>query len=127
MTAFIKKNFFKKMAVMPKGKLLKMKGIICNIPVNEVDVNCKSLPRPADSNSLLIVKLKHKLEYKLHVVFESVRLALVIQFLEFLKNHNHLIQINQRYLRYNNKQGIQINPDNISVDLPHSQSGNSEE
>ena len=76
MTACIKKNFFKKMAVMPKGKLLKMKGIICNIPVNEVDVNCKSWPRPADSNSLLIVKLKHKLEYKLHVVFESVRLAL---------------------------------------------------
>ena len=25
---------------MPKGKSLKMKGSICNIPVTEVDVNC---------------------------------------------------------------------------------------
>lgn len=54
---------FKKMAVMPKEKLLKVKGSIYNIPVTEVDVNCKILPRLADSNGLLIVKLKRKLEY----------------------------------------------------------------
>ena len=43
---------------MPKGKSLKMKGSICNIPVTEVDVNCNTLARPADSNGLLILKLK---------------------------------------------------------------------
>ena len=48
---------------MPKEKLLKVKGSIYNIPVTEVDVNCKILPRLADSNGLLIVKLKRKLEY----------------------------------------------------------------
>ena len=45
---------------MPKGKSSKMKGSICNIPVTEVDVNCNALPRLADSNGVLIVKLKRK-------------------------------------------------------------------
>ena len=43
---------------MRKDKSLKMEGSICNIPVIEVDVNCNTLPRPAYSNGLLIVKLK---------------------------------------------------------------------
>ena len=34
---------FKKVTAMSKGKSLKIKGIICNIPVSEVDVNCKML------------------------------------------------------------------------------------
>ena len=51
---------------------MKMKSIICNISVTEVDVNCNALP------SLLIVKLKHKSEYKIHVIFEVVRPALVV-------------------------------------------------
>ena len=90
---------------MPEGKFLKMKGSICNIPVTEVDFNCNTLPRPADSNVLLIVKLKHKLEYKSHVIFEAVRPALVVQFLEFLKLHNHLYS------------EIEINCNTIPVDM----------
>ena len=43
---------FKKVTVMPKGKSLKMKRSICNVPVTEVDANCHTLPRPADSNGL---------------------------------------------------------------------------
>ena len=53
-----------KVIVMPKGILLKMRSSICNTPVSEVDVNFKMLARPADSNGLLVVKLKRKLEYK---------------------------------------------------------------
>ena len=75
---------------MPKGKSLKIKGNICNIPVSEIDVNCNMLPRPVDSNGLSIVKLKRKLEYKGHVVFEAVTPDLVILFLEFLRSHNDL-------------------------------------
>ena len=45
---------------MPKGKSLTMKGSICHIPVTEVDVNCNTLCRPADTNGLLIVKLKRR-------------------------------------------------------------------
>ena len=55
-----KRILFKKVTVTPKGKSLKMKGSICNIPVAEVNVNCNIFPRPADSNGLLIVKLKSK-------------------------------------------------------------------
>ena len=43
---------FKKKVVMPKGKLPKIKGSLCNISVNEVFSNCRSLPRPPDSNIL---------------------------------------------------------------------------
>ena len=78
---------FKKVTVMPKSKSLKIKGSICDIPVTEVNVNCNTLPRPADSNGLLIVKLKRKLEYKSHVILEAVRAALVVQFLKFLMLH----------------------------------------
>ena len=48
---------FKKVTVVPKVKSLKINGSICNIPVSEVDVNCNMLPRPVDSNGLIIVKL----------------------------------------------------------------------
>ena len=43
---------------MPKGKSLKLKGSICDIPVSEVDVKCNMLLRPADTKGLVIVKLK---------------------------------------------------------------------
>ena len=74
------------MTVIPKGKSLKIKGSICNIPVSEVDVNCNMLPRPADKNGLIIVKLKHKLEFKGHLAFEAVRPYVVIQFVEFFRS-----------------------------------------
>ena len=90
---------------MPKGKSVRMKGSICNIPVTEVDVNCNTLHRPADSNGLLVVKLKHKLEYKSHVIFEADRPTLVVQFLELLKLHSHLYS------------DIEINYNNIPVDM----------
>ena len=77
---------FKKVTVKPKaGKSLKMKGSICNIPVIEVDVNSNTLPRATDNNGLLIVKLKRKLEYESHVIFEVVRPVLIAHSLEFLK------------------------------------------
>ena len=90
---------------MPKGKSLKIKGSICNIPVVKVDVSCNMLPRPTDSNGLIIVKLKCELEYKGHAVFEAVRPDVVIQFLEFFRSHNDLYS------------DIEINPANILVDI----------
>ena len=95
---------FKKVVIMPKGKLPKIKGSLCNIPVNEVYDNCKSLPRPADSNGLLIVKFKCKAEYHTHVLFEPVRPLFVESLLKFLKHHNHIysaIQINMENLPSN--------------------------
>ena len=88
---------------MSKGTLLKMNGSICNIPVTEVDVNGNMLPRQAHSNWLLIVN--RNLEYKSHVVFEELRPALVLQFLELLKSHNHFCS------------DIESNPSNSPVDI----------
>ena len=51
------------------------------------------LPRPAGSNGFLIVKLKRKLEYKGHAVFQAVRPDIVIQFLESLEVKLICIQI----------------------------------
>ena len=94
---------FTKVKIMPKGKSLKIKDSICSIPVSEVDVNCNMVPRHTDSNGLIIIKLKRKLECKGHVVFEAVRPDVVIKFLEFLKIHNDLYS--------------EINPANIPVDI----------
>ena len=85
----------KKVVIMPKGKLPKLKGSLCNIPVNKVYDNCQSLPRQADSNDLLIVKLKR----------EPVRPMFVEQFLKYLKNHNYLYS------------DIEINMDNLPLGL----------
>ena len=51
-----KRLLFKKITIMPKGQAPKVKGSICNVPIHVVDT-CNSLPRSADSNGLLIVKL----------------------------------------------------------------------
>ena len=56
---------------MPKGQSIKVKGSICNIPISEIGNNCKSLPRPAISNGVIVVKLKRKAEYRGHVLFEQ--------------------------------------------------------
>ena len=86
-----KRILFKKVTVMPtKGQSPKMKGSICNIPISEIDNNCNSLPRPADSNGVIIVKLKRKAAYRGHVFFEPVRPRLIESLLQYLRKHNHL-------------------------------------
>ena len=67
-----RRPLFKKISIMPKGQSPKLKGALCNLPIDLVDV-CKTPPRPADSNGIVIVKLKRKLQYRGHVYFESVR------------------------------------------------------
>ena len=37
---------------------------------SEIDRNCTSLPRTTDSNSLIVVNLKCKTEYRSHVLFK---------------------------------------------------------
>ena len=100
-----KRTLFKKVTVMPKGQSPKVKGNICNIPISEIDNNCNSLPRPADSNGIIIIKLKRKAAYRGHVLFESVRPRLIESLLQYLKKRNHL---------YRN---IEIDIENIPEDL----------
>ena len=61
----------KKVTITPKGQSPKFKGEICNVPIDVVPT-CNTLHRSADSNGIVIVKLKRKLEYKGYVYFEPV-------------------------------------------------------
>ena len=74
---------------MPRGEFRKIKGTICNVPLNSPDVVTK-LPRGNDSNSIVIIKLKRKLEYKNNIYYESVRPEVLLEFLSFLKEANPL-------------------------------------
>ena len=61
---------------MPKGQQPKIRGAVCNIPV-QADAISNVLPRPAEDDGVVLVKLKRKIEFKGHVYFESVRPSFV--------------------------------------------------
>jgi len=52
-----KRLLFKKIVIMPKGQSPKLKGNICNVPV-EVNDKVTTLPREPTNNGFLLVKLK---------------------------------------------------------------------
>ena len=62
---------FEKIIVIPKGQQRKIKGAICNIPV-ECDQTCNILPRPPERSGIILLKLKRKLEFRGHVYFQVV-------------------------------------------------------
>ena len=80
---------FEKIVVMPKGQQRKIKGAICNIPV-ECDQTCNQLPRPPDRSGIIMLKLKRKLQFRGHVYFQAVRPELIQQVLNWLRVHNTL-------------------------------------
>ena len=43
---------FRKISIMPKGQSPKLKGALCNGPIDVVDI-CNIFPRPVDSMALL--------------------------------------------------------------------------
>ena len=49
-----------------------------------------TLPRPADSNVIITVKFKRKLQYRHHVYFESVIPNFILRLLQYLKSNNLL-------------------------------------
>ena len=83
-----KRILFKKIVIMPKGQAPKLKGAICNVQLEADDV-CNILPRGADSNGIIMVKLKRKLMYRGHVYFEPVRPDVVRNVLQYLKQNNY--------------------------------------
>ena len=105
---------FEKIIVMPKGQQRKVKGAICNVPV-ECDQTCKVLPRPPERSGVIMLKLKRKLEFRGHVYFQAVRPQFIFDALNWLKFNNPL---------YNN---ITIDINNISANLTSfEQQGNSD-
>ena len=74
---------------MPKGQTPKLKGSICNVPIDTAHV-ANTLPQGADSNGIVMIKLKRKLVYRGHVYFEAVSPDAVRSALEYLKMNNPL-------------------------------------
>ena len=89
-----KRILFKKITVLFRGKM-ETTGTICNVPVDDIDI-INLFPRTADSTGLVIVKLKRKLEYGGHVLFEPFMPAFLCNILYY-----HII----------------VKPENISGDL----------
>ena len=71
---------------MPKGQQPKIKGAVCNIPV-QVNAVTNCLPRQTDEE-ILYVRLKKKIIFNGHVYFESVRPDFVEAALNYLKAFN---------------------------------------
>ena len=80
---------FEKIIVMPKGQQKKALGAICNVPVN-CDQMCKVLPRPPERSGIIMLKLKRKLRFRGHVYFLAVRLELIVNALNWLRQNNPL-------------------------------------
>ena len=55
-----KRILFKKLHIMHKGQILKLRGAMCNVLIDTIDIS-NTFPRQADSNGLAIVKFKRKL------------------------------------------------------------------
>ena len=96
----VQRLVFQKIVVRPKGQQRKIKGAICNVPVN-CEIVCKSLPRPSEQSGVILLKLKRKLKYSGHQYCESVRPESLRRALKFLKEKNHLYQ------------NVEINMENI--------------
>ena len=60
--------------VMPKSQPTEFKASILNFPISETFSKCSSLFRHADSNWVIIMELKRKVEYS-WLVIESVRVS----------------------------------------------------
>ena len=84
---------FKKVAIMPKGQFSKLKGALCNIPIETMDIT-NTLPQGGDSSELLIVKLKRKLNFRGHVYFQAVFPESIYAALSYLKENVFYSNIN---------------------------------
>ena len=105
---------FEKIVVLPKGQQRKIKGAICNVPV-ECHETCRVLPRPSERSGIIMLKLKRKLEFRGHVYFQAVRPELILEAFKWLKRYNILykdvkidlnnIDANFRFLEHDRNDG----------------------
>ena len=85
MVLVARRLLFKKINIIPKGQSPKLKDALCNIPIDVFDVY-NTQPSPADSNGIITVKFKRKLQYRGHVYFQSARPNFILKFLQYLDN-----------------------------------------
>ena len=74
---------------MPEGQQRKIKGAICNVPV-DCEQTCRILPRAPERSGIIMLKLKRKLEFRGHVYFQVVRPQLIHAALTWPQMNNPL-------------------------------------
>ena len=99
---------FQKIVIMPKGQQRKIKGAICNVPV-DCDQTCNVLPRPPERSGIIMLKLKRKLSFRGHVYFKAVRPDIILNALNWLRDNNPFYS------------SITINIKNIDINLTQQQ------
>jgi len=103
-TIIAQRIVFEKVIVVPKGQQRKIKGAICNIPVN-CDQTCNILPRPPERSGIILLIVTRKLQFRGHVYFQSVRPEFIMTALNWLTANNPLYK------------DIQIDCGNVDVQL----------
>ena len=91
---------FMKMVALPSGRQQSIHGPAVNVPSN-VDNVCEVLPRLPSQTELIPLKLKRRLCYKGHYMYNYVRPNVVLTALRWLKSNNPLyanVIINNNWL-----------------------------
>ncbi len=85
---------FMKVGNLPRGRQYRMQGPVVNVP-SKLDTICQLLPRLPNDAMLVPIKLKRRLCYKGHYLYDSIRPSVVMEWLKWLKENNpHYSEVN---------------------------------
>ena len=91
---------FMKMVALPSGKQRSIHGPAVNVP-SKVDTICDVLPRLPSQSELVPLKLKRKLAYRGHYMYDYITPEKLLDALRFLKANNPLyaeINVNEQWV-----------------------------
>ena len=91
---------FMKMVALPSGKQRSIHGPAVNVP-SKVDTICDVLPRLPSQSELVPMKLKRKVAYRGHYMYDYIRPQKLLDALRYLKANNPLyadIDINEQWV-----------------------------
>ena len=101
---------FMKMVALPSGKQRSIHGPAVNVP-SKVDTICTVLPRLPSQSELIPLKLKRKLAYRGHYMYDYITPLKVLSALVWLKANNPLyadIEINQEWLEQSKIDDVEL-------------------
>ncbi len=78
---------FMKLGALPRGRQYRMQGPVVNVP-SKLESICQLLPRLPNDAMLVPIKLKRRLCYKGHYLYDSIRPHVVLEWLKWLKENN---------------------------------------
>ena len=91
---------FMKMVALPSGKQRSIHGPAVNVPL-KVDTICNVLPHLPSQSELIPLKLKRKVAYRGHYMYDYIRPQKIVDALRYLKANNPLyanIDVNEQWV-----------------------------